>query len=328
MHNLDFSAIPAFIAQEPPRLQGAWAMGYALTAAIDWLQPAAALEILALHNPGSADRRLRSIATLAPDDDLSVHRAALAVAGKANAQGANILIRPAPLAAHPWVWVDDLPTPRAVALAQQWACLVIETRPGNSQAWLRLDADLRHPERTKIAARLAERLGGDPGAANGSQPGRLPGFKNAKPDAGGAWTNLIADTSRSRPHAPHAALLALAAAAPSAAVLSAAGGGEAPPVPLHVPSCPTSLSPGQRPKAAPPGGNRVDGNNSTTGEANESAREFAFACHRLRAGWPRDRIEAAIASRAAARGKRRNPAQAAAYARQTVQKAAQAVATA
>ena len=97
-----------------------------------------------------------------------------------NLAGRNIYIRPS--GEHHLSLVDDL-KPGAVLAMKQCGfqpALVIETSPGNFQAWL------KHPERlskelgTAAARALAEKFGGDTGAADWRHFGRLAGFTNRK----------------------------------------------------------------------------------------------------------------------------------------------------
>ncbi len=99
-----------------------------------------------------------------------------------NARGNDIYIRPA--GDHGFVLVDDLSS-EALARMQQEGyapAAVIETSPGNYQAWLRLSpqplpADLR----THAARGMAKRYGADMNSADARHFGRLAGFTNQKP---------------------------------------------------------------------------------------------------------------------------------------------------
>jgi hypothetical protein len=59
---------------------------------------------------------------------------------------------------------------------------VIETSPGNFQAWLRHGVLLDEATSTRAAKMLAERFGGDSGSADWRHFGRLAGFTNPKPN--------------------------------------------------------------------------------------------------------------------------------------------------
>jgi len=95
-----------------------------------------------------------------------------------NAGGAAIYIRPH--GEHHLSLVDDL---SAQAVQQMKGSgfeptLVVETSPGNFQAWLNHGRILDKKTSTAAARVLAERFGGDPGAADWRHFGRLAGFAN------------------------------------------------------------------------------------------------------------------------------------------------------
>ena len=60
-------------------------------------------------------------------------------------------------------------------------CAVIETSPGNFQAWLKHTHILARALGTLVAQTLAHRFGADPSAADWRRFGRLPGLTNRKP---------------------------------------------------------------------------------------------------------------------------------------------------
>jgi hypothetical protein len=98
-----------------------------------------------------------------------------------NAQGRNIYIRPQ--GEHNLTLIDDLKADAVEQMKHEGyqPALVVETSPGNFQAWL------KHPERlpkeigTAAARALAERFDGDRKAADWRHFGRLAGFTNRKP---------------------------------------------------------------------------------------------------------------------------------------------------
>ena len=97
-----------------------------------------------------------------------------------NSQGRNIYIRPK--GEHNLSMVDDL---TADAINRMKAdgfapCLVVETSPGNFQAWLNHGEVLPQRLSTLAARTLAKRFGGDKGAADWRHFGRLAGFTNRK----------------------------------------------------------------------------------------------------------------------------------------------------
>ncbi len=97
-----------------------------------------------------------------------------------NSQGRNIYIRPK--GEHPLSMVDDLTAESINQMKQQGfePCVVVETSPGNFQAWLNHGKVLPKVESTLAARLLAQRFGGDQGAADWRHFGRLAGFTNRK----------------------------------------------------------------------------------------------------------------------------------------------------
>lgn len=100
-----------------------------------------------------------------------------------NARGSDIYIRPAGVH-HGLVLLDDL---KADALQRLSAdgfapAALIESSPGNYQAWVKLTDRTLSAEVRRIAAReLAQSYGADPNSADGQHYGRLAGFTNQKP---------------------------------------------------------------------------------------------------------------------------------------------------
>src|SRR5271163_848804 len=119
----------------------------------------------------------------------------------------HIYVRPAGL--HGLTLVDDL---KADALARMKAegfapAAVVETSPGNLQAWLKHAERLDEAASTRAAKLLAERYDGDPGSADWRHFGRLAGFTNPKPSrrlASGLqpFARLVEATGRSYREAP------------------------------------------------------------------------------------------------------------------------------
>lgn len=99
-----------------------------------------------------------------------------------NAKGNDIYIRPA--GEHGLVLVDDL-KPQALERMKVDGldpAAIIETSPGNYQAWIKLsDSPLSADVRRIAAQDLARRYGGDPNSADSRHYGRLAGFTNQKP---------------------------------------------------------------------------------------------------------------------------------------------------
>jgi len=98
-----------------------------------------------------------------------------------NAQGRDIYIRPS--GSSGLYIVDDVPAATVERMrAEGYApAAVVETSPGNHQAWVRVsDTPLSKGEGTAVARQLAERFGGDMSSANWRHMGRLAGFTNRK----------------------------------------------------------------------------------------------------------------------------------------------------
>jgi hypothetical protein len=97
-----------------------------------------------------------------------------------NREGRNIYIRPK--GEHDLSMVDDL-TADAVSTMRQAGfnpAVIVETSPGNFQAWLKHGERLSKEVSTAAARALAEKFGGDCGAADWRHFGRLAGFCNRK----------------------------------------------------------------------------------------------------------------------------------------------------
>ncbi len=98
-----------------------------------------------------------------------------------NAQGRDIYIRPS---GNSGLYiVDDVPAGTVERMrAEGYApAAVVETSPGNHQAWVRVsDAPLSPGEGTAVARDLAKRFGGDLSSANWRHMGRQAGFTNRK----------------------------------------------------------------------------------------------------------------------------------------------------
>jgi hypothetical protein len=99
-----------------------------------------------------------------------------------NLNQGHIYIRPAGL--HGLSLVDDL---TAAAIQRMKAegfapAAVVESSPGNYQAWLKHGEILSEALSTQAAKQLAERFGGDRGSADWRHFGRLAGFTNPKPN--------------------------------------------------------------------------------------------------------------------------------------------------
>lgn len=98
-----------------------------------------------------------------------------------NMQGCQIYIRPA--GTHGLTMLDDLKGSTVDAMKESGfaPALVVETSPGNFQAWIKHGKQLPVAESTAAARICAEKFGGDPGSADWRHYGRLAGFTNRKP---------------------------------------------------------------------------------------------------------------------------------------------------
>lgn len=98
-----------------------------------------------------------------------------------NREGRNIYIRPR--GEHDLSLVDDLTADSIAAMkkARFDPAVVVETSPGNYQVWLKHPETLSKELSSTAARALAEKFGGDRGAADWRHFGRLSGFTNRKP---------------------------------------------------------------------------------------------------------------------------------------------------
>jgi hypothetical protein len=97
-----------------------------------------------------------------------------------NAEGRNIYVRPK--GEHDLSLVDDLSADavRRIKSSGYAPTAIVETSPGNFQAWLKHPHQLPRELSTLAARKLAEEFGGDRGAADWRHFGRLAGFTNRK----------------------------------------------------------------------------------------------------------------------------------------------------
>ena len=97
-----------------------------------------------------------------------------------NRDGRNIYVRPK--GEHNLSLVDDLSAGaiRNMVRSGFMPAAVLETSPGNFQAWLKHPEPLPRALGTAAARALAEKFGGDRGAADWRHYGRLAGFTNRK----------------------------------------------------------------------------------------------------------------------------------------------------
>ena len=105
---------------------------------------------------------------------------------------ANIWIRPSPDLPHPWLFLDDIPLSLALNLNKKYQCILVETSQGNCQIRLLASESLSKEQRKVVQVELVKLLGSnaDFGSTAGCKWGRLPGFRNRKPNRD-CWTNLL-----------------------------------------------------------------------------------------------------------------------------------------
>ena len=98
-----------------------------------------------------------------------------------NDDGKHIFIRPN--GEHNLSLVDDLTSDAVASMDRDGfhPAVVVETSPSNFQAWLKHPEQLDKQLSTATARALAERFGGDAGAADWRHFGRLSGYANRKP---------------------------------------------------------------------------------------------------------------------------------------------------
>ncbi len=103
-----------------------------------------------------------------------------------NARGENIYVRPSVREREALVMIDDLTLTTVERLKADGLApaVIVESSPGNVQAWVRLKdrgEKLERAERSQMGRVLASAYGGDPAAIDFARFGRLAGFTNRKP---------------------------------------------------------------------------------------------------------------------------------------------------
>ena len=105
-----------------------------------------------------------------------------------NAQGSDIYFRPHKDSVHPIIFLDDVPTGKAIKVAKKYTTCVVETSRNNTQIWLATDKALDKDERRIAQKSLSAKGYTDPGSISGDHLGRLCGVKSQKHSS---WINLI-----------------------------------------------------------------------------------------------------------------------------------------
>ena len=108
----------------------------------------------------------------------------------ANAQGAEVYIRPARGFAWPLVFLDDVAVALALEAVDRHGGMAIQTSAaGGCHLWLPCSRPLDEVGRCRFQRWLAGRFGADPASISGEHLGRLAGFRNWK--RCGCWVNLL-----------------------------------------------------------------------------------------------------------------------------------------
>ena len=162
-----------------------------------------------------------------------------------NVRQADVYIRPARGSRWPVVFLDDVATPRARAVARKYDALIVETSPaGGCHIWLACTVELDESSRLAAQRWLAQRIDADLASVSGEHLGRLAGFKNWKRH--GAWVNTLAASLNGRRWDP-------------SAVVERRPGEKAPPLPTY------------------------NGRGNST-DTTPSGREWGWVCGQLEAG--------------------------------------------
>lgn len=170
-------------------------------------QTAAALNWIFLHSP-RIDLAVRQwidgrAVWIAPDRPRGKHLAGLGRDGidklrpflsARNSDHSDIFWRPVP--PTPLIMLDDLAPDSARHLALKYAGLAVQTSRDKAQIWLIVERPVDVQERHDMQVALIARHGADRGASGGRQVGRLPGYRNHKPQYSDdpPWVNLLLAT--------------------------------------------------------------------------------------------------------------------------------------
>ena len=118
---------------------------------------------------------------------------------RTNANGSDVFFRPHKHGRHNVIFLDDIETNRARAVLRKYGGCAIETHPGNTQVWLKVDRKLTAPQRKQAQTILRDLGFTDPGSVSGDHLGRICGFMSQKRKC---WVNLV-DTSDTKPWSPN-----------------------------------------------------------------------------------------------------------------------------
>jgi hypothetical protein len=188
-----------------------------------------------------------------------------------NQEGLNIYIRPADPS---FVLLDDLTIDYLSDLAEIKPCLLMETSPGNYQAWLKLrDMPEDRAAQTAIWRSLAAMFNADMKSAKPDQIGRLPGFYNMKPKYAPDYplVNLHRYQDRYSSWVPDAATI----------------------------TAESALTPAASPQLSPPVVNKNTG-------TDRSGFDWAVTCDLVKKGWTDNQIRTYIEKRSLKAATRRD----------------------
>lgn len=133
---------------------------------------------------------------------------------RANKAGANLYLRAPRDSEHDLILIDDIDlfTPDRMKAAGHAPAVTIETSPGNLQAWVKLGTPCSPQVRHEASRVLAGLYGGDPGAVDPHQNGRMAGFTNRKPQHKGprGFPFVLLHTASGKPGKAAAALITTA----------------------------------------------------------------------------------------------------------------------
>ena len=107
-----------------------------------------------------------------------------------NVRLADVYIRHARGYSWPLVFLDDVSTTSAFAVAGAYNTLVVKTsEAGGCHLWLSCSRSLDEAKRHRAQRWLVEHVAADPASTSGEHLGRLAGFKNHK--RRGEWANVL-----------------------------------------------------------------------------------------------------------------------------------------
>jgi len=116
-----------------------------------------------------------------------------------NAKGSDVFFRPHKNGDYQVIFLDDIPSDTAQTICNKYGSCVIETHPGNTQIWLKVDKKLSAEQRKQAQVQIKDLGLTDPGSISGDHLGRLCGFQSQKRKC---WVNLVG-TSERRPWSPN-----------------------------------------------------------------------------------------------------------------------------